>query len=131
MTYEIPPDAPIVCTIRPGDDEQAAMDAYRALFTDAFAGGERTSWGVRWTFRDNDGIEDRVRALAAIEQECCAFLRMAITVANGDIVWDVIGPSNASEFLDEYVQLPRTVFDTVDSLRDRSTLAGLTINDQR
>lgn len=129
--HEIPPDAPIVCTIQPGDDEQEAIDNYRALFADALLNGERTTWGVRWTFREGAGIEDRVRALAAIEQACCAFLRMAITVAEGRIVWDVIGPRNAATFLDEYAQLPQTVLAGVDALRDRATLSGITVIDQR
>jgi hypothetical protein len=130
-THEIPPDAPIVCTIRPGDDEQALMDAYRGLFADSFVSGERTEWGVRWTFRHDDGIEERVRAQAAFEQRCCAFLRMAINVADGMVVWDVIGPANAKAFLDEYVQLPQTAFGTVEALRDRTIATGLILNDQR
>lgn len=117
-SYELPADAPIVCTIRPGDDEQAAIDAYRGLFADALVSGERTLWGVRWTFREAAGIEDRVRALAAIEQGCCAFLRMTITVSDGRVRWDVIGPGNAGQFLDEYAALPTTVLGSVADPRD-------------
>jgi hypothetical protein len=131
-TYEIPPDAPIVCTIRPGDDEQALMEAYRGLFAkEVFVSGERTGWGVRWTFRAEHGVEERVRELAAIEQRCCAFLRMAITVADGTVVWDVIGPANAGAFLDEYAQLPQTAFGSAEALRDRATATGLVLDDQR
>jgi hypothetical protein len=131
-THEIPPDAPIVCTIRPGDDEQALMDTYRALFAEeVFVSGERAAWGVRWRFRDKDGVEEWVREQAAFEQRCCAFLRMAITVADGVVVWDVIGPANAAVFLDEYVQLPKTAFGSVEELRDRTVATGLFLNDQR
>lgn len=131
-TYEIPPDAPIVCTILPGDDEQALMDAYRALFANkAFVRGERTEWGVRWMFRDEDGIEEQVRAQAAFEERCCPFLRMVITVADGVVVWDVIGPANAAAFLDEYVQLPQTALGSVELLVDRTIASGVTLNDLR
>jgi hypothetical protein len=130
-TYTVPPDADIVCTLRPGDDEQAGMELYRTLFTDAYVSGERTTWGVRWTFRHLDGIEDRVRTLAALEQRCCAFLRMNITVADGQVVWDVIGPNNARDFFDEYIQLPQTAFGSIENLRARVTATGLTFNDQR
>ncbi|MEV6325618.1 hypothetical protein AB0M45_31280 [Nocardia sp. NPDC051787] len=130
-TYDTPPDAPIVCTIRPGDDEHAIMDAYRGLFAEAFVSGQRTEWGVRWTFRQRNDIETRVRQQAAFEQGCCPFLRMAITVADGTVVWDVIGPANAAAFLDEYAQLPQTAFGSVDALRDRSIASGLTLNDER
>lgn len=131
-THEIPPDAPIVCTIRPGDNEQTMMEAYRALFAEeVFVSGERTAWGVRWTFRHTDGVEERVRQQAAFEQRCCAFLRMAITVADGTVVWDVIGPANAAAFLDEYVQLPQTALGSVEDLRERTLATGMTFNDQR
>jgi hypothetical protein len=130
--HEVPADAPIVCTIRPGDDEQAMMEAYRVLFAeDVFVSGERTDWGVRWTFRHQDGVEQRVREQAAVEQRCCAFLRMAITVADGVVVWDVIGPANAGAFLDEYVRLPQTAFGTAEAMRDRAIASGLVLNDQR
>ena len=131
-SYELPPDAPIVCTIRPGDDEQTMMETYRGLFADdVFLGGERTGWGVRWRFRDTDGIEERVRGQAAAEQRCCAFLRMAIAVADGEVVWDVIGPANAAGFLDEYARLPKTAFGSVEELRDRTIASGLYLDDTR
>jgi hypothetical protein len=124
MTYDIPPDAPIVCTVKPGE-EAAGLEAYRTLFADALVSGERTEWGVRWTFRHDDGIEPRVRELAAMEQACCAFLRMSITRTEDHVVWDVIGPANAREFLDEYAQLPQTVLGGADRLRALATAAGL------
>jgi hypothetical protein len=131
-TYELPPDAPIVCTIRPGDDEQALLETYRALFAEeVFVSGERTDWGVRWTFHNTDEVEERVRKQAAFEQRCCAFLRMAITVTDGVVVWDVIGPANARAFLDEYVQLPQTAFGSIEALRDRTIATGMFLNDQR
>jgi hypothetical protein len=86
---------------------------------------------VRWTFRDKDGVEERVREQAGFEQRCCAFLRMAITVADGVVVWDVIGPANAAVFLDEYVRLPQTAFGSVEALRDRTVATGLFLDDQR
>ena len=131
-TYEVPPHAPIVCTIRPGDDEHAMIAAYRALFAEeVFVSGERTEWGVRWRFRQQGGVEERVRAQAAIEQRCCAFLRMTITVADGVVVWDVIGPANAAAFLDEYAHLPQTAFGTAETMRDRAIDSGLILNDTR
>jgi hypothetical protein len=131
-TYELPPEAPIVCTIRPGDDEQTMMETYHALFAEeVFVSGERTAWGVRWTFHDKDGVEQRVREQAAFEQRCCAFMRMAITVADGVVVWDVIGPANATLFLDEYVRLPQTAFGSIEVLRDRTLTTGMVFDDRR
>ncbi len=128
---ERPPDAPIVCTLRPGDDEEAGMELYRTLFKDAYLARERTTSGVRWTFRDGDGIEARVRTLAAMEQRCCAFLRTIISTADGEVRWDVVGPDNAREFLDEYFQLSETMWGSIESLRGRASAAGLSIDDRR
>jgi hypothetical protein len=105
----VPPDQPIVCTIRPGDEEQALVDRYRSLFRDAYERRERTAAGVRWTFRNTDGIEERVRTLAALEQGCCAFLTMEVEVTSDHVHWQVIGPDTAAEFLDEYYLLPDTI----------------------
>jgi hypothetical protein len=45
-TSAIPPDAPIVCTIRPGDDQETMIRAYRELFADAvLVNGDSTEWG--------------------------------------------------------------------------------------
>ena len=130
-----PDDQPIVCTIRPGDDEDAMMDRYRGLFADAYVARERTASGVRWTFRAGDGVEARVRELAAMEAACCAFLRVRVTTAaggtGGEIHWDVTGPEPARVFLDEYFRLPETMWEGVERLRARVEAAGLTIDDRR
>ncbi|MEV0297339.1 hypothetical protein [Nocardia sp. NPDC050710] len=130
-SYEIPDEAPIVCTIRPGADEQAMMEVYRGLFGAGFLGGERTEWGVRWRFREDGDVEARVRRQADAEAGCCPFLRMSVTVVDATVVWDVVGPANASAFLDEYVQLPRTVFGSVEVLRERTIASGMTFDDRR
>ena len=81
------------------------MEKYRALFADALVAAERTEAGVRWTLRADDGIEGRVRELAALEEGCCAFLRMNVVVDERHVVWDVSGPESAREFLDGYIAL--------------------------
>lgn len=129
--HEVPQDAPIVCTIRPGDDEEAGIELYRTLFADAYLTRERTASGVRWTFRDDEGIEARVRTLAAMEQRCCAFLRTTVSVGGGEVRWDVFGPDSARQFLDAYFELPETMWGSVESLRARASAAGLSFDDQR
>jgi hypothetical protein len=117
-------DIPIACTIRPGKDEETLLELYRTLFGDAYLDRRRTASGVRWTFRAGEGVEARVRALAAMEQECCAFLRMHILVADGEVRWDVTGPEAASEFLDEYFRLPETMSAGSQRLRDGASSKG-------
>ena len=129
--HEVQEDAPIVCTIRPGDEEEAGLELYRTLFADAYVAGERTASGMRWTFRDDDGIEARVRTLAAMEQRCCAFLRMTVSVADGAMRWDVRGPGSARAFLDMYARLPETVWGGAERLRAAASAAGLSFDDRR
>jgi hypothetical protein len=116
---------PIACTIRPGRDEETLLGLYRTLFADAYLDRRRTASGVRWTFRAGEGVEARVRALAAMEQDCCAFLRMRILVADGEVRWDVTGPEAARELLDEYLRLPETVSAGIRRLRDGASSKGL------
>jgi hypothetical protein len=124
-------EQPIVCTIRPGDDELEVMTRYRTLFADAYVGRERLADGVVWRFRADDGIVRRVRALAAIEQRCCAFLRIAVSAAAGEVRWDVRGPEAARTFLDEYYRLPEGLSESDERLSDRMSAAGLTFDDRR
>jgi hypothetical protein len=118
-------DTPIACTIRPGKDEEALLELYRTLFADAYLDRRRTASGVRWTFRAGEGVEVRVRALAAMEQECCAFLRMRILVADGEVRWDVTGPEAARELLDKYFRLPETMSASIERLRAGASSKGL------
>lgn len=101
-------DLPIVCMLEPGEETRDALEQYRTLFADALVAAERTDAGVRWTLRAEDGIEARVRALAALEEGCCAFLQMNVVVDERHVVWDVSGPESASEFLDGYLGLAET-----------------------
>jgi hypothetical protein len=124
---EVADDQPIACTIRPGDDEDAMMDRYRTLFADADVARERTASGVRWTFRAGDGVEARVRELAAMEAACCAFLRVRVTAAGGtggEVLWDLTGPERARAFLDEYFRLPETMWEGVERLGPASRRPG-------
>ena len=98
-------EIPIACTLQPGEETRAAMEQYRTLFADALVTGKRTEAGVRWTLRADDGVESRVRALAALEEGCCAFLQMKVVVDERHVVWDVTGPESAREFFDGYLGL--------------------------
>ena len=64
--------------------------------------------GIRFRFRAEPGLEDRVRDLAAREMACCAFFPFEITI-HGDEVWMdawVVDDDLARKILDEYYQLP-------------------------
>jgi hypothetical protein len=125
---------PIACdlTNAPDTPEERLLE-YRWLFTDALVGRERTPDGsARFRFRADEGVEERVRTLAALEKACCAFFDFAVTVDGDEVRWDatVVDASADHEaaraILDEFYKLPDTVDDGVDCLENRLRDKGLT-----
>jgi len=45
--------------------------------------------GVRLTFRAGPGVEERVRALAALERDCCGFARFEVYGGAAEVALDV------------------------------------------
>ena len=94
-------DLPIACTLTPDamTDRMAFIDA---LTTDALVERERIEDGVRVRLRDAPGVEGRVRELIAAESKCCAFLTLELERADGELVLDITGPSEARPVIDEF-----------------------------
>jgi hypothetical protein len=85
--------------------------------------------GIRFRFRAEPGLEDRVRDLAAREMACCAFFTFEITI-HGDEVWMdawVVDDDLARKILDEYYQLPDHLADGPETLFDRFSQQGLQV----
>ena len=55
--------------------------------------------GVRLTFPGTPDLVAHVAALAAVEQQCCAFLTFALTLVDGRGQLDVTAPPDAAEML--------------------------------
>jgi hypothetical protein len=123
-------DIPIVCDMTDAPDTAAERLAeYERLFGTALAGRERIGDGIRFRFRDEPGLEDRVRDLAAREKACCAFFTFDITV-QGDEVWMdawVVDDDLARRILDEYYRLPESVAEGAGALFERFSQQGLEI----
>jgi hypothetical protein len=129
MTVD-PTTPPIVCDMTGAPDSaDERLDTYAQLFADALIGRERTDEGVRFRFRADDGIEQRVRDLAALEKACCAFFEFSITVCGDEVWWDstVVDDPIARKILDQMYALPETVGDGVPALFDRFAEPGLVI----
>jgi hypothetical protein len=117
-----------VCDVSTAPDTvEQRLESYRQLFADAFVGRERTVAGIRFRFRADDGIEARVRELADLEKQCCAFFTFAITVVGGEVLWDstVIDDDTARAVLEEWFLLPDTVVQGIELVRERMTASGL------
>ncbi len=56
--------------------------------------------GVRLRFRGEDGVAERLEELIAAERECCPFLDMTLTGADGDLVVDITAPRDAQPVLE-------------------------------
>src|SRR6478736_3987676 len=62
----------IACTL--GANNLAALgERWRAARREAGLGRQTTPRGLRLEFRADSGVEDELRALVAVESECCAW----------------------------------------------------------
>ena len=121
---------PIVCDMTDAPDTAVERLAeYRALFATSLIGRERTAEGIRFRFRDEAGLEDHVRDLAAREKACCAFFTFTITRQDEEIWWDssVVDDDIARQILDEMYRLPDTAGEGVDAMFQRFSDDGLTV----
>jgi hypothetical protein len=127
-TRNLSSSTPIVCDVSTAPDTlEQRIDWYRQLFSEAFVGREQTPTSKRFRFRADEGIEARVRYLAGLEKRCCAFFDFTITVVDGEVLWDttVIDDDIARAVLEEWFNLPETIAERVEELRDRMVASGL------
>ncbi|HEX6311373.1 MAG TPA: MerR family transcriptional regulator [Acidimicrobiia bacterium] len=121
-----PPAA--VCDLTTATDDPAdRMAVYRRLFAHAYLGRERTVAGIRFRFRADDGVEAVVRDLAARETRCCAFFAFTITTTGGEVLWDatVADDDTARGVLEEWFELPETLREGTETIRERFARRGL------
>jgi hypothetical protein len=99
-------EVPVACELDRGAFE-GRMREFGALFRDALVGRERTADGIRFRFANRDGVEARVRDLAARELQCCSFFRFAIAVNAGEVWWEAaVDDLTARPVLDDFLALP-------------------------
>ncbi|OHV31832.1 MULTISPECIES: MerR family transcriptional regulator [Pseudofrankia] len=90
-------DAPVACAL--GGDEQANRAAHwRELLGEA-VGREEIADGLRVTFPPGVDLAVRVTALAAAEQDCCAFFAFTLHLAPTALVLTVRAPETATALL--------------------------------
>ena len=96
---------PIACSLTPAGREQRA-ELVAALAADALLGRERSGGSLVLRFRGPPGVEERVRAWAALEAECCPFLTLAVDAAGSVVTLRIDGPPEASGIIDELLPRP-------------------------
>jgi hypothetical protein len=65
-------ETPIACTLG-ANDLAALAQRWRTIRREAGLGRQTTREGLRLEFRAAAGVEDELRALVAVESECCAW----------------------------------------------------------
>jgi hypothetical protein len=79
---------PVACSLsRAGLAEQAGR--WERLAARALAGHTKTAGGVRLSFRPEPGAEQELRALAAVEAECCPWATWTVRASATQLVLDV------------------------------------------
>nr|WP_157554504.1 hypothetical protein [Herbidospora sakaeratensis] len=87
---DVPPaGTPVVCDMTTAPDTaRQRLEEYRLLFDRSLVGRERIGAAVRFRFRAEPGLRERIEDLAAREKACCAFFAFEVTTDGGQIVWD-------------------------------------------
>jgi hypothetical protein len=79
---------PAACSLSSaGLAAQAAR--WERLATRAMTGRTNTADGVRLSFRPGPGTEDELRALVAVENECCPWATWTVGNSGGGLVLDI------------------------------------------
>jgi len=82
----------VACTLGAGDRAWRAA-RWEALTGRALRRVSRTGRGLRLDFDAGPGVGDELRALAALETECCAFARWSVSAAGRQLTLEVSGDS--------------------------------------
>lgn len=78
----------IACTLGK-DDLRTQAECWRRLHRDAGLGINGREDGVRLRFRDEQAVDEELRALVAVETDCCAWALWEIRREAGELVLDV------------------------------------------
>jgi hypothetical protein len=78
--------SPIVACTLGKDDLGAQAERWRRFRSEAGLGRTETADGLRLAFRDETEVEDELRALVAVENECCAWARWDVSREDGELV---------------------------------------------
>jgi|SRR5215208_6723922 hypothetical protein len=89
---------PIACTLSPGD-LQERLALIRGLTAEALLGHDRNRLVL--TLRYAPDAVERVRAMVASEQHCCAFLTFEVEEQPDAVHVAITAPENASDAADD------------------------------
>jgi hypothetical protein len=82
------PNEPVACSLT-SEGLAAQADRWHRLAAAALDERAETAEGLRITFRDEPGIDEELRQLVAIENECCPWAQWTVTAGHGQVVLNV------------------------------------------
>lgn len=101
-------DQPIACTLAGPEPQRQRATEFQEVFV-SLTHIERGEGSARWHFRDEPGLELRLRELVRRERECCRFFEFHISRQDGGLVWETRAPEAAAAVLTEFMRLPETL----------------------
>ncbi|MBV9380408.1 MAG: hypothetical protein JO242_07020 [Streptosporangiaceae bacterium] len=87
-TEETGRTVPVACTLTSAD-LAAQRDRWEQLITRAMTARIETAQGLRIVFRSDSGTGGELRALVAVENECCRWADWTVETHDGQIVLSV------------------------------------------
>ncbi len=99
-----PADLPVACTLglQDGADQ---MRRWRQLVERATPTAQRFGHQLEVQFQPGPGVHDELKALAAAEQQCCAFVAWTVAVDSGHPVLHVTAPPDQPEAIEAIMSL--------------------------
>jgi hypothetical protein len=82
-------DAPVIACELGGGETGAQVQRWMRLGRDAGLERVETEDGLRVRFRDEPAVEEELRALVAVESNCCSWARWEVRRADGDLILKV------------------------------------------
>lgn len=82
-------DAPVIACELSDDETGTQVRRWMRLGQDAGLDRLETEDGLRIRFRDEPAVEEELRALVAVEKNCCSWAHWEIHRADGDLVLEV------------------------------------------
>jgi hypothetical protein len=89
---------PLIACALDASGQQARLRDWAELLAEA-ASREATAEGARYSFVVGEEVERRIRALAAAEHDCCAFLEFGVVRTDDTVEMTVTAPVEGLEAL--------------------------------
>ncbi len=103
-TLQRHPEIPVACTLGPEDGTER-MRRWQQLVQHAKPTTRRIGHQLEVQFRPGSGVRDELEALAAAEQQCCAFVAWTVAVDTGQPVLHVTASSEQPDDIEPIMSL--------------------------